>query len=203
MYSENTQVLSSIFIPDLGILLRSKCQTGAQDLSCTYENKIVQSRTTLLITIFITDLSHLERNFRIFFYKKETLKLDKSTRNLLRRSNNCIFFLHFSATGLLCGAIMSDHWEEIGWDKENLIHVNLTWYLDGQVAMLKSSVNHRTNRITKSSSFLVPMHGGIWIMCVTLSGTSCYNSKIICCNQFFLFTNNFLSPSPPLIIFKE
>ncbi|KMQ93602.1 hypothetical protein RF55_6290 [Lasius niger] len=81
--------------------------------------------------------------------------------------------LTFAATGLLCGAIMSDHWEEIGWDKENLIHanVNLTWYLDGQVAMLKSSVNHRTNRITKSSSFLVPMHGGIWIMCVTLSAT--------------------------------
>ncbi|XP_029157249.1 uncharacterized protein LOC114929756 [Nylanderia fulva] len=79
--------------------------------------------------------------------------------------------LTFAATGLLCGAIMSDHWEEIGWDKEILIHtnVNLTWYLDGQVAMLKSSVYHRTNRITKSSSFLVPMHGGIWIMCVTLS----------------------------------
>ncbi|KAL6446177.1 hypothetical protein ACFW04_001073 [Cataglyphis niger] len=79
--------------------------------------------------------------------------------------------LTFAATGLLCGAIMSDHWEEISWDKEGLSHanVNLTWYLDGQVAMLKSSDNHRTNRVTKSSSFLVPMHGGIWIMCVTLS----------------------------------
>ncbi|XP_011254744.1 uncharacterized protein LOC105250386 isoform X1 [Camponotus floridanus] len=79
--------------------------------------------------------------------------------------------LTFAATGLLCGAIMSDHWEEIGWDKEDLMHanVNLTWYLNDQVAMLKSSVNHRTNRVIKTSSFLVPMHGGIWIMCVTLS----------------------------------
>lgn len=101
------------------------------------------------------------------------------------------FFFHFLATGLLCGAIMSDHWEEIGWDKEDLMHanVNLTWYLDGQVAMLKSSVNHR---VIKNSSFLVPMHGGIWIMCVTLSGTSCYNFKTVRCNHFF--TYKWLSP---------
>ncbi|XP_011331131.2 uncharacterized protein LOC105275747 isoform X2 [Ooceraea biroi] len=82
--------------------------------------------------------------------------------------------LTFAATGLLCGAIMSDHWEEISWDKEDLIHANvsLTWYLDGQVAKLESSVDHRPNhrRVASSSSFLVPMHGGIWIMCVSLSG---------------------------------
>nr|XP_012220123.1 PREDICTED: uncharacterized protein LOC105670935 [Linepithema humile] len=85
--------------------------------------------------------------------------------------------LTFAATGLLCGAIMSDHWEEIGWDKEDLIrtssHTNLslTWYLDGQVAMIESSVNHHraNHHVAKSSSFLVPMHGGIWIMCVSLS----------------------------------
>ncbi|XP_011150662.1 uncharacterized protein LOC105189942 isoform X2 [Harpegnathos saltator] len=79
--------------------------------------------------------------------------------------------LTFAATGLLCGAIMSDYWEKIGWDKEDLIHANvsLTWHLDGRVAMLESSVNHRAHRISKSSSFLVPMHGGIWIMCVSLS----------------------------------
>lgn len=71
---------------------------------------------------------------------------------------------------------MSDHWEEIGWDKEDLIHanVNLTWYLNGQVARLEFFVNHRNkHRVTKSSTFLVPMHGGIWIMCVSLPGTSC------------------------------
>ncbi|XP_025989499.1 uncharacterized protein LOC105203030 isoform X2 [Solenopsis invicta] len=67
---------------------------------------------------------------------------------------------------------MSDHWEEIYWDKKDLIHVNvnLTWYLNDQVARLESSVNHRNkHRVAKSSSFLVSMHGGIWIMCVSLS----------------------------------
>lgn len=81
--------------------------------------------------------------------------------------------LTIAATGLLCGAIMSDHWEEISWDKEDLIHanVNLTWYLNGQVARLQSSINYRNkHRLAKSSSsFLVPMHGGIWIMCISLS----------------------------------
>ncbi|XP_011331137.2 uncharacterized protein LOC105275747 isoform X6 [Ooceraea biroi] len=90
--------------------------------------------------------------------------------------------LTFAATGLLCGAIMSDHWEEISWDKEDLIHANvsLTWYLDGQVAKLESSVDHRPNhrRVASSSSFLVPMHGGIWIMCVSLSGMQ--NLSISC-----------------------
>ncbi|KAL0107906.1 hypothetical protein PUN28_014878 [Cardiocondyla obscurior] len=67
---------------------------------------------------------------------------------------------------------MSDHWEEIKWDKEDLIrtNINLTWYLNGQVAKLESSVNHRNrHHAVKTSSFLVPMHGGIWIMCVSLS----------------------------------
>lgn len=80
---------------------------------------------------------------------------------------------------------MSDHWEEIDWDREDLIHanVNLTWYLNGQVARLESSViNHRNkHRVIKSWSFLVPMHGGIWIMCVSLAGTSSrdfYNVKL-------------------------
>ncbi|KYM87325.1 60S ribosomal protein L4 [Atta colombica] len=80
--------------------------------------------------------------------------------------------LTVAATGLLCSAIMSDHWEEINWDREDLIHanVNLTWYLNDQVAKLESSVNHQNkHRAAKSSTFLVPMHGGIWIMCVSLS----------------------------------
>ncbi|XP_024884388.1 uncharacterized protein LOC112462702 [Temnothorax curvispinosus] len=92
--------------------------------------------------------------------------------------------LTVAATGLLCSAIMSDHWEEISWDKEDLTraNVNLTWYLNGQVARLESSVNHRNkHRVAKSSSFLVPTHGGIWIMCVSLSGIrdrSFYNVKL-------------------------
>jgi len=90
--------------------------------------------------------------------------------------SNLIIAILFSATGLLCGAIMSDHWEEIDWDKEDLIHanVNLTWY--GQVARLESSVNQRNKHRVVKNSFLVPMHGGIWIMCVSLSGIKVISS---------------------------
>ncbi|XP_034180473.1 intraflagellar transport protein 140 homolog isoform X3 [Osmia lignaria lignaria] len=75
------------------------------------------------------------------------------------------------ATGLLCGAIMSDHWEEVGWDKEALSHANvtLTWYLDGQVALLEPASGHRNHHSGRRPTFLVPMYGGIWIMCVSLT----------------------------------
>lgn len=116
-----------------------------------------------------------------FFFSKRKLYYEPGLNRKMSNSNNCVFLCHFSATGLLCAAIMSDHWEEIYWDKKDLIHVNvnLTWYLNDQVARLESSVNHRNkHRVAKSSSFLVSMHGGIWIMCVSLSGTyNFYNVK--------------------------
>ncbi|XP_053982109.1 uncharacterized protein LOC128887194 [Hylaeus anthracinus] len=79
--------------------------------------------------------------------------------------------LTFAATGLLCGAIMSDHWEEVAWDKEVLTHANvtLTWYLDGQVAMVGPVSGHRNHHPGRRPTFLVPMYGGIWIMCVSLA----------------------------------
>ena len=66
---------------------------------------------------------------------------------------------------------MSDHWEEVGWDKEALTRTNvtLTWYLDGQVAMLGSASAHRNHHSGRRPTFLVPMYGGIWIMCVSLT----------------------------------
>ncbi|XP_076656290.1 uncharacterized protein LOC143360950 isoform X2 [Halictus rubicundus] len=86
--------------------------------------------------------------------------------------------LTFAATGLLCGAIMSDHWEEINWNKAALTRANvtLTWYLDGQVAMLENG--HRNHRPGRRPTFLVPMYGGIWIMCVSLTGMQ--NLSISC-----------------------
>ncbi|KAL2736423.1 uncharacterized protein V1477_012932 [Vespula maculifrons] len=65
---------------------------------------------------------------------------------------------------------MTDHWEEVGWDKEALTHANvsLTW-LDDQVAMLETPTAHRNHHRGRRGSFLVPMHGGIWTMCVSLS----------------------------------
>lgn len=70
----------------------------------------------------------------------------------------------------MCGAIMSDHWEEISWDRTTLTlaNVTLTWYLDGQVAMVDQT--HRNHHPGRRPTFLVPMYGGIWIMCVSLTG---------------------------------
>ncbi|XP_045476790.1 uncharacterized protein LOC123682286 [Harmonia axyridis] len=73
------------------------------------------------------------------------------------------------ATAMLCGAIMTDHLEEVSWDRyalEDLSNstVRIQWYLDGKVA--KIMTNDGKNKII---AFLVPMHGGIWTLCVSLT----------------------------------
>lgn len=75
------------------------------------------------------------------------------------------------ATGMLCAAIMTDHWEEVTWDRQQLeILANSTlsmqWLLDGIV--VKISANNDDNTI----AFLVPLHGGIWTLCLSLTGES-------------------------------
>ncbi|XP_043280080.1 uncharacterized protein [Venturia canescens] len=79
--------------------------------------------------------------------------------------------LTLAATALLCGAIMSDHWEEVGWDRDALNKANIspTWYLDGQVVMLDPPNDRRRGYSHRKPIFLVPMHGGIWTMCVSLT----------------------------------
>ncbi|KAK0161777.1 hypothetical protein PV327_008192 [Microctonus hyperodae] len=80
--------------------------------------------------------------------------------------------LTLAATALLCAAIMSDHWEEVTWDREMLNKANIspTWYLDGRVAMLVNPSADHTQRFSNSRlTFLIPMHGGIWTMCVSLT----------------------------------
>ncbi|XP_055309159.1 uncharacterized protein LOC129573033 [Sitodiplosis mosellana] len=84
-----------------------------------------------------------------------------------------IFFLFvtllltLSATALLCLAVMTDHWENIKWDRSVLERLTnntpraLFWHLDGKVAQLPT----RHGR----SVFLVPMHSGIWTLCIDLS----------------------------------
>lgn len=74
---------------------------------------------------------------------------------------------------MLCAAIMSDYWEEVEWNRDELSQANInpTWYLDGKVAMLEALPGHGSfQRFQKKHAFLVPMHGGIWTMCVSLSG---------------------------------
>ncbi|CAH1112668.1 unnamed protein product [Psylliodes chrysocephalus] len=72
------------------------------------------------------------------------------------------------ATGMLCAAIMTDHWEEVTWDKQNLdllanSTIRLHWLLDRTVARVSTGDKDRT------IAFLVPMHGGIWTLCVSLT----------------------------------
>ncbi|XP_043479542.1 uncharacterized protein LOC122509488 [Leptopilina heterotoma] len=84
----------------------------------------------------------------------------------------CTLTLTFAATGMLCAAIMSDYWEEVEWNRDEISQANInpTWYLDGKVAMLEALPVHGSfQRFQKKHAFLVPMHGGIWTMCVSLS----------------------------------
>lgn len=74
------------------------------------------------------------------------------------------------ATGMLCGSIMTDHWEEITWDRSALEEIvngslKLHWLLDGLVAKI-TTLDHGFR-----TAFLVPMHGGIWTLCISLRGT--------------------------------
>ncbi|XP_055852101.1 uncharacterized protein LOC129916270, partial [Episyrphus balteatus] len=75
-----------------------------------------------------------------------------------------------SATAMLCAAIMTDHWEHVRWDRERLDrlsnHTGLTldWVLDEKVAILPP----KDPRNKRDAVFLVPMHGGIWTLCIDL-----------------------------------
>lgn len=73
------------------------------------------------------------------------------------------------ATGMLCAAIMTDHWEEMVWDRQELERLGngtfrLHWLLDGTVAEVASRDDE------EMMGFLVPMHGGIWTLCISLTG---------------------------------
>ncbi|KAH8295305.1 hypothetical protein KR018_009924 [Drosophila ironensis] len=78
-----------------------------------------------------------------------------------------------SATAMLCAAIMTDHWEHVSWDRNSLNRysnhsgLRLEWLLDDQVAMLKPE-KRADHRYRRDSVFLVPMHGGIWTLCIDL-----------------------------------
>lgn len=103
------------------------------------------------------------------------------------------------ATAMLCVAIMTDHWEQVTWDRRKLDDIAvrqkngtqmkwvLEWLLDGQVGRIVYTndeglrrVPDRKEPVTSSDSigqeydevavFLIPMHGGIWTLCVSLTG---------------------------------
>ncbi|KAH8359421.1 hypothetical protein KR093_006549, partial [Drosophila rubida] len=78
-----------------------------------------------------------------------------------------------SATAMLCAAIMTDHWEHVTWDRNSLDRysnrsgLHLEWLLDEKVAVLKPD-KRADHRFRRDSVFLVPMHGGIWTLCIDL-----------------------------------
>ena len=102
------------------------------------------------------------------------------------------------ATAMLCVAIMTDHWEQVKWDRRKLDDIAvrqkngtqvkwvLNWLLDGQVGWIVytnverlEKLPDRKDTVTSSDSneqghevavFLIPMHGGIWTLCVSLTG---------------------------------
>lgn len=102
------------------------------------------------------------------------------------------------ATAMLCVSIMTDHWEQVKWDRRKLDDIavrqkNMTqrkwvleWLLDEQVGWIVYTndeglrkVPDRKDTATSSESsaqghevavFLIPMHGGIWTLCVSLTG---------------------------------
>jgi glycine cleavage system H lipoate-binding protein len=101
------------------------------------------------------------------------------------------------ATAMLCVAIRTDHWEQVTWDDRKLddivVRKNGTqvkwvfeWLLDRQVGRIvymnatdKRKDIDRKDTVTNIDSsgqeyevavFLIPMHGGIWTLCVSLTG---------------------------------
>lgn len=72
------------------------------------------------------------------------------------------------ATAMLCGSIMTDHWEEVTWNRQDVDNmtnnsIRVQWFLDGTVARV--SINDARD---SAMAFLVPMHGGIWTLCLSL-----------------------------------
>ncbi|XP_026487163.2 uncharacterized protein LOC113394167 [Vanessa tameamea] len=73
------------------------------------------------------------------------------------------------STAMLCAAIMTEHWEHVSWEKAalaalaNASNTALQWLLDEKVVKIGDSHSRKGG-----GTFLVPMNGGIWTMCVSL-----------------------------------
>ncbi|XP_045772221.1 uncharacterized protein LOC123872120 isoform X2 [Maniola jurtina] len=73
------------------------------------------------------------------------------------------------STAMLCAAIMTEHWEHVSWERAalaalaNASNTALNWMLDEKVVKIED-----TNSKKGGGTFLVPMNGGIWTMCVSL-----------------------------------
>ncbi|KAF6201417.1 hypothetical protein GE061_005865 [Apolygus lucorum] len=84
------------------------------------------------------------------------------------------------ASLVLSLAIMTGHWETIVWHHQTLAHLvssanftnielHVTWYLDDRVARLTVRSKKSPEASEVARIFLVPMHGGIWTLCIALT----------------------------------
>ncbi|XP_072931528.1 uncharacterized protein [Epargyreus clarus] len=75
------------------------------------------------------------------------------------------------SSAMLCAAIMTDHWEHVVWERAalaalaNASNTALQWLLDEKLAKIEDTSSRKGGG---ASTFLVPMNGGIWTMCVSL-----------------------------------
>ncbi|XP_046662746.1 uncharacterized protein LOC124355629 [Homalodisca vitripennis] len=105
------------------------------------------------------------------------------------------------ATAMLCAAIMTDHWEYVTWNQTKVVEIAQTvrrnfssphrqiaveWYLDDYVTRIAIRDLRKRHRLAEglrnpgllteadvAAVFLVPMNGGIWTLCVSLT-RECY-----------------------------
>ncbi|KAK9500377.1 hypothetical protein O3M35_001655 [Rhynocoris fuscipes] len=94
-------------------------------------------------------------------------------------------------SALLCTSIMTDHWEHIQWNKEQVIeltaqgnisedhifkphgqHASIEWHLDGRVSHISLRKLTNLGEVGREVAglYLIPMHGGIWTLCPALPG---------------------------------
>ncbi|CAG4990638.1 unnamed protein product [Colias eurytheme] len=72
---------------------------------------------------------------------------------------------------MLCAAIMTEHWEHVSWERSaltalaNASNTAIQWLLDEKVVKVEDTSKKKGGG---GSTFLVPMNGGIWKMCVSL-----------------------------------
>ncbi|XP_073974313.1 uncharacterized protein isoform X2 [Rhodnius prolixus] len=93
-------------------------------------------------------------------------------------------------SSLLCTSIMTDHWEHIDWDRDQVVqltaqgnitedsifkpyghHTSIEWHMEGRVSKISLRKRTEIGELGKEVAglFLLPMHGGIWTLCPALA----------------------------------
>ena len=89
----------------------------------------------------------------------------------------------WTSNGALCGHALvipqARSLQYLSADVRRRCAFSLEWILDDQVGVVTINKDHPENRTV----FLVPMNGGIWTLCVSLSGESYSHGLSACPSQ--------------------